>query len=97
MAETLFISGTEFRAAGGKFDARSRYLRNGNTLQTFPLVRGRTVLVGTARPTNHTFVTLTYNLAGYTVRTSYTFSPSPGVNNPVVGPAFVANYSLVTT
>jgi hypothetical protein len=97
-SEALHVTPTEFRAGGGKFDARNRYLRNGNTLQTFPLVRGgRTILTGMARPSNFNIVTITYSLAGYAVATSYTFSPSPGVNIPVTGPGFAASYSLVTT
>jgi hypothetical protein len=96
--ELLYISPTDFRAGRGKFDARKRYLRNGNTLQNFPMARGRTCIMGTAQPSNYPIVTLTFSLAGQTFTTSYNFSPSPGVNVAITGPAYSGpSYSLVTT
>jgi len=87
-SEGVYISGTEFRAGGGKFNARKRYLRNGNTLQNFPIVRGRTLDFSVQRPTNFPVVAVGYGLAGDGFRSSYPF---------VEGPNFAANYSLVTT
>lgn len=92
--EALYISPTDFRAGRGKFNARNRYLRNGNTLQNFPVVIGGHTLVFSVGGTN---VALTFSLAGQVFRTNYTYSPAPDVTLAVVGPAFNAAYTLVTT
>ena len=96
-SEWMYAGANDFRAGGGKFDARKRYLRNGNTLQNFPLVRGRSLDFAVRRPSNFPVVAVGYNVADDTFRTNYTTSPAPGQTVSVTGPAFVANYALVTT
>jgi hypothetical protein len=96
--EAVYIDPTDFRAGRGKFDARKRYLRNGNTLQNFPIARGRTCVIGTAQPSNFPMVTLTFALAGQSFATNFSFSPAPGQNVTVSGPSYGGpSYSLVTT
>lgn len=87
-AEAVYISGTDFRAGRGRFDARKRYLRNGNTLQNFPILRGRSLTFNVVQPTNYPLVLLGYGVAGDSFIASFGGSS---------GPNFAANYSLVTT
>lgn len=96
-SEGVYISETDFRAGRGKFDARKRYLRNGNTLQNFPILRGRSLNMTVVRPSNYSIATVGYGVAGDVFRTSYQVQPSPGNVVNVNGPSFAADYSLVTT
>lgn len=93
--EKLYMSPIAFRA--GDFDASKRYLREGNTLSNFPVVRGRTIDIGLARPSNYNIATVRFSVNGYAWRTNYTHEPSPGVFIQVQGSGFNANISLVTT
>jgi len=47
MAETIYISATEVRFDDGKFDSDKFYFRGGTGGAAFPMVRGRTIDMGT--------------------------------------------------
>lgn len=84
--EALFIDGTDFRAGLGKFDARKRYLRAGNTLSNFPVVRGATTSVSLVSQGAYNVVFFRFSVAGY-VRQSSIYGSG----------TFNADYTLVTT
>lgn len=98
MDETLYMNPTEFRASKGKFDSAARYLRNGTTLQSFPLVRGKTASVKTVNQGSYIIIAWRYSVAGYVCSTNFNIGgTSPGSTVHVTDDGFDADYSLVTT
>lgn len=87
MGEDLFMSGSEFRAGNGKFDARRRYLRKGVYSSRFPIAHGRTLNIA-----GGVDGAATYGVNGYGFRQT-------GWNNggEFAGTAHAAPFSLVTT
>lgn len=97
MAEALFISGTEFRAGGGKFDARKRYLRAGNTLSAFPLSSAKTVDFNrNVGGSGIVYSTLRYSVDGY-VRQTTTYKNFGGDTGGISAGAYNAPFVKVTT
>jgi hypothetical protein len=97
MAEALYISDTEFRAGAGKFDARKRYLRAGNTLSSFPLCSAKTVDFNrVAGGSGIPYSTLRYSVDGY-VRQSTTYKNFGGDTGGISAGSYNAPFVKVTT
>lgn len=91
--ERLRITPTTFRA--GDFDIQNRYLRAGNTLSNFPVIRGVTMTFLHYNPTtfNIPFLAPRYSVAGHVMSAYW----DAGRGNIISGGSFNADYSLVTT
>lgn len=93
MTETIHISGTDFRAASGKFDSRKRYLRGAAVGADFPIPKGKTVDVNRVPviDTTGTATAIRYSVNGF-VRESTVYANSPDLIDP---PDFDAVVELV--
>jgi len=95
--EALYISGSEFRAAAGKFDARKRYLRAGNTLSSFPLCPSLTVAFGRGSGAlGLQYSTLRYSVDGVVIQTTQYGNYGGDVGSISAG-SYNAAFTKVTT
>lgn len=91
MTETLYMSGTAFRAASGKFDSSKRYLRAGNTLSNFPLCSGKTLDVNLFSFSGADYAVLRYSVDGYVQQTTHYLGA------PISAGSYNAPFLRVTT
>jgi len=94
--EALYISGSEFRAAAGKFDARKRYLRAGSTLSSFPLCPSLTVMIGRASAPGGPYTTLRYSVDGVVIQTTQ-YGNYGGGSGSISAGSYNAPFTKVTT
>lgn len=77
MTETVYISPTDVRFSGGKFNSRNRYLVVGSGLGSFLVAAGKTLDVGQLVPTSVGRPWFVYSSGTY--RVAYTLNTVNGM------------------